>query len=205
MSDSDIFVVFGVLGGVVGLAATIPYIIDIVRGRTKPERAAFLLFSIAGSVSFAGQVAEGASLSLFFAAALVVSSYTIFLLSLRYGVGGFGRRDKIGLVVAALILAIWWVSNSAALALLLMTAFNTVGKVLIMCKVYDMPHTELLFSWVMSTIASICAVISVGSLDWILILVPLQNGLTVGAIAAIIYIRRRQVPALERIPQPVIA
>lgn len=185
--------VFGLVAGILGLVGTIPYIFDIVRGGTRPQRAAFLLFSISGAISFASQSAEGATLSLFFAGALMVSSFTIFGLSLKFGIGGFARRDKVSLSIAALILLAWVVTGSAVVAVVLITAFNTVAKVLVMFKVYDMPHTELLFSWILSTVASMFAVLSVGALNWVLLLPPLQNGITVGIITAIIIVRRRSV------------
>lgn len=194
MFDHTTLVVFAVLSGALGIIGTPLYIIDIIRGGTKPHRAAFLLFSIGGAISFAGQAAEGASFSLLFAGALLVSSISIFALSLKYGTGGFNRRDKIGLVIAACALLGWFATSSAVIALILIALYNTIAKVMIMLKVHENPHTELLLSWVISTVGSFFAVLAVGSLDWVLILMPAQNGITVGLIAGIIYVRRRQIP-----------
>ena len=186
---------FGIVSGVIALAGMVPYIVDIIRGNTKPQRAAFLLFTISGFIAFLGQLAEGAIYSLFFAGALMSTSLLTFILSFKFGVGGFGRRDKIGLFLVGCILAAWFLTGSAALAVVLIVIFNTIAKILVMFKVYQLPHTELLYTWIMSTISSLFAVLSVGSLDWILLLSPLQNGITVGLIALIIFVRRRFIPA----------
>lgn len=193
MFDHTALVVYGVLSGALGFIGTPLYIIDIIKGGTKPHRAAFLLFAIGGAISFAGQASEGASWSLLFAGALLASSMAIFALSLKYGAGGFNRRDKVGLVIAACALLGWFATSSAVVALILIALYNTIAKVMIMFKAYDEPHTELLLSWVTSTVASFFAVLAVGSLDWVLILMPAQNGITVGLIAGIIYFRRRYI------------
>lgn len=191
MFGTDVIALSGILAAVLGLIGTPLYVIDIVRGGTRPHRAAFLLFAIGGAISFAGQLAEGASWSLLFAGALLVSSVLIFGLSLRYGEGGFALRDRVGLLIAGLALLGWYLTSSAAVALILIAAYNTVAKVMIMLKVYEKPHSELFLAWVISTVASVFAVIAVGSLDWVLILMPLQNGITVGVIVGIMYYRRR--------------
>lgn len=103
--------------------------------------------------------------------------------------GGFGKLDVASLAAAVLIIVIWAVTKSPSIAIVCGALVNTIGKALVAVKVYHHPNTEYLPTWVWSVVGSIFAVLSVGTLNSILILPGLQNGITVGIIAAIIYFR----------------
>lgn len=188
----DLLQLFGALSVVLFLVGTIPYIIDILRGNTKPHRMAMFIFVLLSAIAFTGQLLEGAEESLWFAGVLLLNQIILFILSFKYGMGGFTRRDKISLALTILIVVVWYLTDSVALALVLTVTVNTIGKFLVMSKVYEHPYTELLYSWIVSTFASIFAVLAVGELDWLLLLVPAQNAITVGIIAGIIILRRKQ-------------
>lgn len=183
--------IFGIFSALVAIYASVPYIISIIRGVTKPQRAAWIIFVTLSAISFFAQLAAGATNSLWFPFILLTQAVIIFMLSIKYGMGGFSKVDIASLAMAALILIMWWTTKSAAVAIICSVSVNTIGKVLVAAKVYKHPNTEYLPTWVWSVVASIFAILAVGSLDWILILTPLQNAITVGAIALIIFYRRK--------------
>lgn len=185
----------GISAAIILVFASFHYIADIVRGETKPQRMAWVIFTTLGTISFFGQLAEGATASLWFPLILMVQGYVILGLSLKYGVGGANTIDKISLVLSLAIFVVWWLTNSAALAIIFAVSINTIGKVLVAIKTYHKPYSEYLPTWILATIASVLTAISVGELNWILLLAPVQNGLTVGAVAGIIIYRRKDVGA----------
>lgn len=187
------FHIFGILGGLIAFLASVPYIIDIVRGNTKPQRMAWVIFLTLSGISFFAQLAEGATDSLWFPLVLFLQAIVIFVLTLKFGVGGFGKFDILTLFLAILIMILWAVTKSAALAIICGVVVNDIGKVLVAKKAYKLPNTEYLPTWVWSVVASLFAVLAVGSFDWILIIYPLNNAISVGVIAAIIIYRRKQV------------
>jgi hypothetical protein len=183
--------IIGILSGLIAFAASIPYIIDIVKGNTKPQRMAWVIFLTLSGISFFAQLAEGATDSLWFPLVLFVQAIIIFALTLKFGVGGQSKFDIFSLVAALCIMLIWYATKSAAVAIVCSVTINTIGKILVAEKTYRMPHTEYLPTWIWSAVASFLAVIAVGSWNWILIITPLQNGITVSIIAGIIIVRRR--------------
>ena len=56
--------VLGVLAGLVGIADTIPYVGDTLRGTTRPHRGTWLIWSVLAIVVCLSQRADGASWSL---------------------------------------------------------------------------------------------------------------------------------------------
>lgn len=197
MSYPAVFELIGIAGAVVGTIALIPYYSALLKGKAKPNSAAFLIFGILASISFFGQLAAGADASLWFAFVLMVNPFIIFALSLKTGLKTFAFKDKLSLMLAVLILVVWIFSRSAAIALVLVVLVNTIGKYLVAEKAYHYPHGDVAIAWVLSALASILAAISVGRFDWLLLLAPVQNAITVSVIAFIIIYRKRVVPIAD--------
>ena len=97
----------GYLSGILMLISYIPYIRDIMLGKTKPERLSWFLWSALAIVSFFLQSAAGASYSLFFAGAQVLGQMFVFVLSIKNGYGGFLKRDVVGLIGVGISLLLW--------------------------------------------------------------------------------------------------
>jgi hypothetical protein len=186
------FQLFGILSGLIALYSSFHYIRDIIRCNTKPHRMAWVIFITLSGVSFFAQLAEGATNSLWFPLVLFVQAIIIFSLTLKYGVGGFGKYDVMSLILAILIMIVWVITKSPAIAIICTVSVNTIGKALVAAKTYKHPHSEYLPTWLYSVLASILSALAVGKLNWILLITPIQNALTVGAIAGIIIYRRKQ-------------
>ena len=52
--------VFGIASGILNIVAFIPYIREILRGNTKPQRATYWIWFTVSAVGFLGQRAGGA-------------------------------------------------------------------------------------------------------------------------------------------------
>ena len=61
---TGLVVTLGLLAGLVAVADPIPYIRDTVRGRTRPHRGTWLIWSVLAIVAFLAQYADGAAWSL---------------------------------------------------------------------------------------------------------------------------------------------
>ena len=91
---------------------------------------------------------------------------------MKYGVGGFSKRDYIALLVAAVGLTAWYLTKEAAVALYVVIMIDAAGTYLIVHKAYLNPGSETLISWVAATIAGLFAMFSVGSFNLILLSYP---------------------------------
>jgi hypothetical protein len=93
--------VLGVLAGLVGVADTVPYVRDILRGATRPHRGTWLIWGILAILAFHSQRADGASWSLVMVAAQAILTTLVFLLAVRRGVGGVSPVEAGMLAIAA--------------------------------------------------------------------------------------------------------
>jgi hypothetical protein len=83
----------GVLAVLVGIADTIPYVRDTLRGTTRPHRGTWLIWSVLAVLVCLSQRADGASWSLLMAGAQAALTSLIFLLAIRRGDGGVSASD----------------------------------------------------------------------------------------------------------------
>lgn len=182
----------GYLSGIVILLAFLPYIKDIFLKKTKPERISWLLWGILGAIAFFSQLAKGGEYSLIMTGAQAVGDMGIFFLAIKYGVGGFLKRDIIALIGAALGLFLWYLTKEAAIALFIVIFIDATGVVLTIIKSYESPATETMSSWVLTCTGGFLACIAVGSLNPILLIFPFYTFLAnVCIITAIILGFRR--------------
>ena len=188
---------FGIASAVLSIFAFFPYARDTIKGRTQPQRACWLIWSVLGSIALITQVVEGATESLWFAAIQVGWTVAIFILAIWRGTGRFLRAgDEYILAAAAMGLVLWAFTKDAAYALVITISISLLGGLATTVKAYRAPGTETLTTWVVSWVAAACAVVAVGTLDWILLAYPLYLLLLyTGIVVAIMLGRnRRRVP-----------
>lgn len=182
---------FGILSGLISTFAYLPYISNTVRGNTAPQRASWLIWSVLGAIAFFSQVFEGAGSSLWFAGVQVSGTIIVFLLSIVVGSGLFLRRgDYLVLCAAAFGLLAWYHTDDATYALAITIGISLMGGGVTVAKAYHDPESETLSTWACSFVASICAIASIGELDWVLMAYPLYLFMLNGAIVAAILLGR---------------
>ena len=153
---------FGVAAGIVGIIGYIPYILDILKGQTKPDRVAWFIWALEYAALFYAQAYEGAVGSLWLIGLQLIGVIIVFSLSLRYGIGAFNRQAKLLLVCVAISLLLWLLTKSASLAILILLAVEASGVILTIRKLYKHPGSETLTMWYLIGIAGILGIPAVG-------------------------------------------
>jgi hypothetical protein len=180
----------GVLAGLVGVADTVPYIRDTLRGVTRPHRGTWLIWGVLAIVVCLSQHADGASWSLIMAGSQAVLTAIVFVLAIRRGEGGVSRLDALMIAVAAGGLSGWILAGEPLVATVCVVAADSIGVALMVPKTYRDPDSETLVTFALASLAGVLAAAAVASLDTSLLLYPAYYCLANGAIALLI-VRRR--------------
>ena len=188
--------VLGVLAVLVGIADTIPYIRDTLRGTTRPHRGTWLIWSTLAIVVCFSQRADGASWSLLMAVAQAVLTSLIFVLAIRRGEGGLSAGDRLMLAIACGGVIGWIIADEPIVATAFVVAADLVGAALMIPKTARDPDSETLATFAFASVSGLLAAGAVGTLDLSLLLYPLYFGLVNGAIAIFIHHRRRVLHSL---------
>jgi hypothetical protein len=162
----------GIVGGLIALFSCIPYIKHIIDLKVKPHRVSFLIWSFLNVIALFSQLAKGASFSLWLPGLEAFGLFIIFLLSIKYGVGGFSKRDFIAICISIAGLIIWFFTKEAAFALYLVIIVDAVGLYLTLHKVYLHPKSETSSPWIIASFGSFITALSVGEINFILLSYP---------------------------------
>ena len=198
---SDVAPLLGVLAGVLGAADTVPYVRDILAGRTRPYRWTWLIWAVLAIVVCASQRADGASWSLIMAAVQAVLTSVIFALAIRRGEGALGAVERVMLAVAAGGVVGWLIADEPVVATACVVAADLIGAAMMLPKTYRDPESETLATFALASVAGAFAAGAVGRLDASLLLYPVYFCVANAAIALLIVSRRGQVRAAFR-PSP---
>ena len=164
--------IFGYLSGITIFLFFIPYTKDIFLGKTKPERASWLIWSILNLIVFFSLLSKGANYSLFLPGSQALGDLFIFLLAIKYGVGGFLKRDIIMLIGAGIGLLLWYITKEPLTALIISILVDGAGYFLTIVKSYEKPETETISSWILNFLGGLFACLAVGSTNITYLIYP---------------------------------
>jgi hypothetical protein len=166
---------FGYLAGIVYLIAVAPYVLDIFRGNTKPNRAAYAIWSVVDVVLVTSYISAGAHTTIYYPIASTASSLLILALAIKYGMGGASKLDLSCLVIAAVAIVLWIITNDPVVALYSSVLAYLLGHLPVVKKSWLQPWTENTLSWGLTFIAASLNVAALTSLSPHLSLFPLVS------------------------------
>ena len=187
---TDVAPALGVLAGLVGIADTIPYVGDILRGTTRPHRGTWLIWSVLAIVVCLSQRADGASWSLLMVATQAFLTCLVFLLAIGRGEGGMSTSDAILIAIASGGVIGWIVAEEPIVATCCVVAADLIAAAMMIPKTYRDPGSETLATFAFASLSGTLAAGAVGTLDVSLLLYPIYFGVVNGALAILIYHRR---------------
>ena len=150
-----------------------PYLFDILKGKTKPQRTTWFIWTALGIVAFGSQTTLGAHWSLVYAGLNAAGNLAVFLLSLKFGVGGWRRQDVLALVIATVGVTVSLAVRAPLAALWGAIIADFAGAALTLRKSYLQPSTETSLTWFFAGTSSLLAAFAVGSWNFSLLLYPI--------------------------------
>lgn len=164
----------GILSAIVFVIGDIPYIRDTRAGKTKPQRVTWGIVLLLNAIAVANQYASGGRNSVLLPLTAVFVVGCIFLLSIKHGVGGHSKLDIAVLVTAGIGILAWLLFDDPHLSILanFIVAFAALTPTFI--KAWKYPETETITAYSFGAISTLLAAISVGEMNFWLLLLPLQ-------------------------------
>ena len=183
----------GIAAAILSLSSNIPYILDTIRGVTQPHRVSWGIFFLLNIISLANQAAAGATSSLWLIAAFTLSTFIIFSLSIKNGVGGSSKLDLIALFGSLAGVVVWQLIDSPTASIIANIIAGGIAGFPTMVKAYKKPESETKNKWLFGSIAGLLAALSVGEVNIVLLLLPLDVFLYQGSIYLILVLRGSRV------------
>ena len=182
---------FGILAGILQVVASAPYIRDILRGSTIPQRSTWTIWTTLSFVVLASQWASGATWSLALTIGQAASCAVIFVLAMRRGVGGVSPLEFFLLAIAALGIVGWQVADDPTVATCSVVIADIIGVALMLPKTYRRPASETLSTFAIGVVSTICALLALESTAASLLIYPVYILFADAVVVAVIVLRRR--------------
>lgn len=187
-----ILTALGILSSVIFLIGDLPYIIDTIKGKTKPERVTWGVVCLLNAIGFANQLASGASNTLWLFGAAVLATAIIFGLSIFKGTGGHTKLDIFTVIVSLFGIVLWVLFNSPTFSIIATLIVGIVALLPTFAKAKSHPETETKITWLLGSISAFLAILSVGALNWKLLVLPLNATLLQAYMVYILYFQTKK-------------
>jgi hypothetical protein len=145
---------FGILSFVLSFGVTIPYAVGVVKGRVKLARSTRMLFLFLMLVTLVVQGSEFTGWVLLLTVGEVLSQVLLFVLAIRYGIGGLARFDIICYVAFAVSLSAYLATKDAVLSLTLLILTDMIGFAPTLLKNWRDPVSD---SWLFFVVGGVGA------------------------------------------------
>jgi hypothetical protein len=146
------------------LSGVIPYIIQVIRGNTKPRIASWLTWSVLTAIACAASLVEKqypTAILLFFAS---LETLSVVILGWKYGDKKFERLDIVCLTGAAVGLILWHLFNSPAIAVIATISIDILGGIPSLVHSWRKPYEETWITFLVSALGSLCTLLALT--DW---------------------------------------
>lgn len=193
--------IFLIVSIVVGLISPLIGIYSILKGIYKPQRMTRVIFLIITFLSFATLLAQGDRIAVALAFTQFIGSMIIFLLSFKFGMGGYSRFDVIVLSGAIITLLIWKTTENPTLALYASIATDFIGLLPTIIKTYKKPHTEDPRFYLSDTLASLFSILALKTYLLQDVAYPVYIFIANGLLIIIILLRRKNLQSTVQDPQ----
>lgn len=135
-------IILVIIASILAIIGNIPYLRDVVRGKTEPHAYTWFIWSIVSAVTFFGQLAKGAGIGAIPTAVSESFTLIIFLFSLKYGWKHVTKTDTIFLIVALCGLIPWFLTKDPTISVITVVSIDVIAFIPTIRKTWLHPATE---------------------------------------------------------------
>jgi hypothetical protein len=155
---------FVYLGVAIGFAGNLTYVIDTLKGRTRPNRVSWFMWTLGPFVAFAAQLSEGVGIQslLTFMAGFCPLLVLIASFADRKAVWKLTAFDLVCGALSLLGLVLWFVTRHAGVAIIFSIAADGLAAIPTIRKSYTDPESE---GWVNFAAAAVATGLTLLTID----------------------------------------
>lgn len=159
---------FVIIGTLIGAAGSVAYLIDTLKGKVKPNRVSFLLWSLAPIIAFFAQIQQGVGLESMMTLSTGVLPLTVFCASFfnKQSVWKLTRFDLLCGALSLVGLALWQITRVGNIAILFSIIADGFAAIPTLIKAYRYPDTEIAWPWMASVVGVILTLLTLSSITF---------------------------------------
>ena len=159
---------FIVIGALIGAAGSIAYLVDTIKGKAKPNRVSFLLWSIAPFIAFSAQIKQGVGLE-------ALMTFSTGFLPLLVLAGSFinknaewkiGRFDLLCGFFSIVGLVLWQITKVGNIAIMFSILADGMAGIPTIVKAFKYPDTEPTWPWLSTCVGVVLTLLTLDELSF---------------------------------------
>ena len=142
------------------LISYVVYAVAILKGEAKPHRTTRFVLVLITGLATASLFAQESTTAIWLSSAFTLGCIVIFLLSLKYGMGGWAKADLLCLAIALAGIAFWQLTNNPVYGLFSAIGADLAGQIPMLIKTYRFPHTEVWTFYFLDVVAAVLSLLA---------------------------------------------
>jgi len=194
MHLSEIKNIIGVFALILVFIGYIPYVQDVIKGKTIPHIYSWFLWGFVTLIAFALQVSDKAGVGAFVTLAAAIMCGVVIALSfvVHKGKRDITKLDTIFLLLAFVSLGFWLIAKQPVISAILATTTDLLGFAPTIRKSWNKPFSETLSLYSLNTFRFGLAALSLQHYSIITALYPISWCIANGLFAVMLIIRRKK-------------
>jgi hypothetical protein len=190
---TDLKNLIGIIAIVLTFVGYVPYIRDVISGKTIPHVYSWFLWGFVTSIAFGIQFSSGGGVGSYvtLAAAVLCTLVCIIGLTLK-GKKDITRSDTLFFILAFIALGCWLIAKQPIISAILATGIDLLGFAPTIRKSWNKPYTETLSFYLLNTVRFILAVVALQIYTIPTALYPIAWIFGNGLFGLMLIIRRKQ-------------
>lgn len=159
---------FVIVGTLIGAIGALVYLVDTVKGKVKPNRVSFLLWSIAPFIAFAAQMKQGVGLESLMTFSTGFLPFLTFVASFvnKKAEWKLTRFDVLCGVLSIIGLVLWLVTKVGNIAITFSILADGLAAIPTIVKSYKYPDTELAWPWIATSFGVVLTLLTLTELTF---------------------------------------
>lgn len=184
--------IIGIIAVLLTFIGYIPYIKDIIAGKTKPHIYSWFLWGFVTAIVFALQFSDNAGIGSFVTLAAALMCFVVIFLSKKFKVTSeITSSDKFFIFLAFITLLIWIVTKQALLSAILATIIDVLAFAPTIRKSWKNPYSETLSFYFLNTFRFGLAVFALSNYSLITAVYPVSWMVINGLFGVMLVVRRK--------------
>ncbi len=184
--------ILSVIAIILAVVAYIPYIRDVLKGKTKPHIYSWFVWGFVTIIRFALQIKGGGGPGAYVTLSAGIISFIIFFLGLKGGKKDITTSDTVFFVLALIATAIWVFAKQPTLSVILLVTIDLLGFVPTIRKSWNKPNEETLFTWSLNGFRHGLSVLALSHYNILTVLYPAIWAIANTLFSLMLVIRRKQ-------------
>lgn len=183
---------FLIVGSLITIASVVPYLIDIVKGTTKPNLVSWITWTLLTAIATVAEIAAGEWFTAIFTGAAVIETGSVVVFGLiKKAYVRYTTFDVVCQVAALSGIVLWQIFDSPIIGILGAVIIDFIGALPTVRHAWQKPFEETWQTYALCFVGAVFGVLALSSFTWESLSYPLYL-VAINALVTAILLGRRK-------------